>query len=383
MKIVIITSFFPYPAYFGGAFDVLERIKGLKLIGHDIDLICTCKEFPEEKNIDFVKQFINELIIVHRKNKIIDLFRLRPIQVVSRKKLKNIILKNKYDFAILESESVGMILENETLKADKIIVRVHNNESDYFFELAKSTRNYALRIYYYLEALKFKWYSNTVFEKADRLWFISNEEIKNSRAILSLVDKSIHLPASVNDTFINQQLSSKKVLFIGALFMPNNLEAIMWYLKKVHPSLIKDENYKLIIVGSTGDNNPEIYQRIFDHFSNIEVSLNQKELSKYYSESTIFINPMLHGAGVKLKSINAIQNGLVLVSSKTGAEGIGLVKNEMYIEANNSEDFTNTILKIFNMEIEEKQKIVTKAQDFLNQNSYLNILKNEIQDAQK
>ncbi|MDQ1168098.1 glycosyltransferase family 4 protein [Flavobacterium sp. SORGH_AS_0622] len=377
MKILIVASFFPYPPHFGGAFDVLERIKGIKSLGHDIDLVCTCKEFPEEKNVVFLKQFINELIIVPRKNKIINLFSAKPLQVISRKSLKKVALKKNYDYAILEAESVGIILENKYLKASQIVVRVHNNESDYFFQLAKSTKKYIEKLYYYLEGIKYKKYSKAIFEKADRLWFISNEEIKNCHILFR--NKSIYLPASVNEVFVKQELSNKTVLFIGALFMPNNLEAIMWYLQNVH-FLITEKNYKLIIAGSTGDKEPIIFEDIFKKYSNVEVLLNRSDLSSYYSQSTIFINPMLHGAGVKIKSINAIQNGLILISSKIGAEGTGLVKNEMYLEADLPEDFINAILKTFTMNIDTRQKMVDNAQDFLTQNNYLSVLKKEIQD---
>lgn len=382
MKILIVTSFFPYPPHFGGAFDVLERIKGIKSLGHNIDLVCTCKEFPEQKNIDFMKQFINELIIVSRKNKITDLFSSKPLQVVSRSDLKKVSLKKNYDLAILESESVGIILENKSFKTAKTIVRVHNNESDYFFQLAKSAKKYTDKLYYYLEGIKYKTYSKAIFEKADRLWFISNKEINNN-SFKPFLNKSTYLPASVNDAFAKQELSSKTVLFIGALFMPNNVEAIMWYLQNVHSLLVAEKNYKLIIVGSTGDKEPKIFEDKFKSFSNVEVRLNQSDLSNCYSESTIFINPMLHGAGVKLKTINAIQNGLILISSKVGAEGIGLIKEEMYFEANTPEDFSKSIIKVFNMNVDEKQKMARNAQNLLIQNNYLSILKNEIQDENK
>lgn len=382
MKIVVVASFFPYPAYFGGAYDVLERIKGLKHLGHDVDLICTCKEKPDDKNVLFMKQFINELIIVPRKNKLGYIFYSEPLQAVSRKLLKKITLQREYDYAILESESVGKILENNSLKAKNIIIRVHNNEANYFNELSKSTKNFKNKIYYYLESLKFKSYSRNIFKQSDRLWFISNKEINNTKD-LNLSNKSIHLPASVNSKFVKQELSTKNVLYVGALFVPNNMEAIIWYLKNVHSLLLDEHNYKLTIVGSTGEFESETYQKILAGYSNVEIFLNQKDLSNHYSNATVFINPMLHGAGVKLKSINAIQNGLVLVSSKTGAEGIGLIKNEMYLEAMSPNDFVKAILKVFKMKIEDKQEMVGNAQQFLNQNNYLSILKNEFQDEQK
>ena len=382
MKIIVVAGFFPYPAHFGGANDVLERIKGLKLLGHDVDLVCTCKEKPDDVSILFMNQFIDNLIIVPRVNKWIYIFSAKPLQTVSRKSLKNINLKSEYDYAILESESVGKILDNKSFKAKKTIVRVHNNESNYFKELSKSTKNLKSKIYYYVESLKFKIYSKNIFKQCDRLWYISNEEVKKITH-LDLSNKSIHFPASVNGIFIKQKLSVSNVLFIGALFVPNNLEAIVWYLKNVHSLVEKERNYKLIIVGSTGEFEPKKYQEIFSKYSNVEVFLNQKDLSEYYSNATIFINPMLHGTGVKLKSINAIQNGLVLVSSKIGTEGIGLIKDEMYLEANSSSDFINAILKVFDMNIEDRKKIVENSQNFLNQNSYLHTLKNEIRNEYK
>lgn len=380
MKVIIITSFFPYPAYFGGAFDVLERIKGIKSLGHDIDLICTCKESPLKENVEYIKQFVNEIIIVPRKNKISNLLLKKPLQVVSRKSLKSIPLNSIYDFAILESESVGMILENESFKANQIIVRVHNNESNYFYQLAKSSKKYTDKAYYYFEAFKFKLYSETIFKRADKLWFISNKEI-NANPILK--SKSIHLPTAINDGYVEQKLSNKNVLFIGALFMPNNLEAIIWYLKNVHFLLNNEKNYKLIVAGSTGDFESKRYLDIFKNYSNIEVRLNQEDLADCYSESTIFINPMLHGAGVKLKSINAIRNGLLLISSDVGAEGTGLIENEMYLKANSPQDFLNAILKVFDMKIEEKQAMVKSAQEFLNTNNYLSILKKELKNEKE
>ena len=380
MRILVIASFFPYPAHFGGAFDVLERIKEIRSLGHDIDLICTCKEFPDKKNIDFIKQFVNELIIVPRKNRIIDLFLKKPLQVVSRKTLKHISLKKVYDYAVLESEYVGMILENETFKANRIILRVHNNESNYFYQLSESAQKYADKIYYYLEAVKLKSYSKIIKNKADRLWFISNKEVSNEPLFK---EKSIHLPTSINDIFVQQELSNKNVLFIGALFMPNNLEAIVWYLKNVHVSLIENRNYKLIIAGSTGNFEPDFFLKIFKDYSNVEVRLNQKDLSSCYAEATIFINPMLHGAGVKLKSINAIRNGLILISSEIGIEGTGFVKNEMYLKADSPADFSNAILKVFDMDIARKQEIVKRAQDFLSNSNSLSTLKKEFQNEKE
>lgn len=376
-KILIVSGFFPFPSLFGGAYDIFERIKGLKSLGFEIDLICTYKIFPKKEDIDFVKTYVETLFLVERKNRLQDLFNLKPLQVISRNDLKQVVLNKKYNYTILESESVGSILKNKTLRTDEVIVRVHNNESKYFKELAKSTHSVFDKFYYFQESYKFKFFSSYIFSKADRLWFISKEELSQNDLNVLMDQKAIHLPSAINGPFHQQELISKTVLFVGALFMPNNIEGLVWYLDFVHPFLLKEENYKLIIVGSTGEYTDHYFRNKFKQYSNIELFFNAKELDLFYTQSAVFINPMLHGTGVKLKSINAIVNGLPLVATSVGAEGIGLDK-EMYFESNTSEGFVASILNIFNLSSADKQVKVRAAQKYLRNNSYLEILKKEL-----
>lgn len=379
-RILVVTASLPYPAYFGGAFDVLERIKGLKQLGFSIDLVCTYKTNPTEESIEYLKSIVDDLILVNRKNSFYDILDIKPLQVVSRKRLQEVVLQKKYYYTILETEYVGLILKNKTFNSKYIFLRVQNNETVFFNELAKSTKNLFSKLYYLSDALKFKYYSRSLFLKVDKLWYISSDEKKKQ---VEFVNKSIHLPAPINDMFITQTLSNKTVLFVGSMFMKNNIEALEWYLNNIHKRLLNEKDYKLIIVGGTGDISEEIFEKKFRTISNVECFFNVKNLQQYYAESTIFINPMLHGAGVKLKTINAIVNGLLLVSTSIGSEGIGLIENEMYFEANEPNKFYESILTIFGLSDENKKEMVKNAQKLLMDNNYLAILEKELVNDEK
>ncbi|MCS5780713.1 hypothetical protein LNP24_06605 [Klebsiella pneumoniae subsp. pneumoniae] len=44
---------------------------------------------------------------------------------------------------------------------------------------------------------------------------------------------------------------NNRILFVGNLFMPNNVGGIIWYLKNVHADLLDyDKNIKLTIAGN-------------------------------------------------------------------------------------------------------------------------------------
>jgi hypothetical protein len=376
-NVLVVSGFFPYPTFFGGSFDIFGKIVGLTKLGYSIDLVCTYKEKPNPIDIEYVKSIVTDLKLVKRENNFTDLFFFKPFQVTSRQNLKNVELNKPYDFLILESESVGTILDNKGLIANKIFLRVHNNESKYFYQLAKSTKNILKKLYYISDSIKYSFYSKKIYSVADRLWFISNEEINSDNIF---VQKSVHLPSPINDSFSKQGLNNKTALFIGSLFMPNNIEALEWYLNNVHTRFLEDPDYKLIIVGGTGDLGEAYFENKFKKLKKVEYYLNAKDLQPYYALATVFINPMFHGAGVKLKTINALVNGLLLVSTQIGAQGIGLINNEMYINAENANEFYEAINKYSKMDLNSKKQIIESAQNHLEKNNYINVLKRELID---
>jgi hypothetical protein len=94
--------------------------------------------------------------------------------------------------------------------------------------------------------------------------------------------------------------------------------------------------------------------------------------------ASFFVNPMQNGAGVKLKSINAIVNGLLLIATTTGSEGIGLIDEKMFFLANTPSEFRTALINALKSDPNQIVKIIDNAQNFLKSNSYIDILKNEL-----
>ena len=155
-SILVVTSDFIYPPNHGGRVDVWNKILCLRSLGFNIDLIATIKENPSEKNLMIVRSVVDNLILVYRKNKIIDVFSFIPLQIKSRVNLKYINFDKKYDYISLEGTYVVSILENESLKVKHKMLRMQNDEAVYFRQLANSEKTYWKKFYYFTEALKWK-----------------------------------------------------------------------------------------------------------------------------------------------------------------------------------------------------------------------------------
>ncbi|MBP1838711.1 glycosyltransferase [Formosa algae] len=373
-SVLVVSAFFPYPTLFGGAYDIWEKIKGLHRLGLEVHLLFTAKTKPKEVDVFEVEKYVSKLYFVQRKNRIIDLFSQKPLQIMSRKGLESIIINRDFDFILLESEYVSLVLKNKTFNAKKYILRVHNDESKYFNELSKSTSKIFKKAYYFSEEIKFKRLRSSLYNKIDRLWFISLDELER---LGQRKNNAIHLPPPINQKFVNRDLKGRQVLFVGSLYMDNNLEAILWYLKNVHDFVANEFlDYKLIICGSTGDKGEEYFRALFSKYERIDLQLNIKDLEVIYNFSSVFINPMRHGTGVKLKSINAIVNGLPVISTTIGSEGVGLINKEMFFEANTPEEFKINTINL--LKTKDKSITVIKAQEHLRSTNYLTILEKEI-----
>ena len=74
--------------------------------------------------------------------------------------------------------------------------------------------------------------------------------------------------------------------------------------------------------------------------------LSEEELARLYDCSRVSVVPLRYGAGIKGKVLEAMYNGLPVVSTSIGTEGI--VDIEQYIENTDDESsFANKVIEIY------------------------------------
>ena len=365
-KVLLVTSDFVYPPNHGDRVDIWNRVLCLNKMGFKIDLVCTIKEKVSNRYLDIVNKYVNKIILVNRKNKLIDMLCKEPLQLKSREKLKEISLDQFYDYVILQGSYVLPIIQNKTLKYKNIILRMNNDEAVYFKELCKSEKKYWRKLYYYIEAYKFKILDDILIRKIPNIFFVSYDEmIKYKNKYFNI--NAYFMPTAVDMDMKKQSLNNKNVVFIGSLFMVNNKEAIDFYIKKIHPLLSDIKGYTFTIAGNSKGEGIEWIKNISSKYNNINIIDSPEKLDDIYANASIFLNPMLHGAGVKLKTVNAIVNGLPVVSTMIGNQGTGL-KNGKHIYVTNN---VNEYAKYIRILLEDKNKrseLVENGQNYIKKN---------------
>ena len=134
------------------------------------------------------------------------------------------------------------------------------------------------------------------------------------------------------------------ILFIGSYLHPPNVDAVMWLCEEIMPIIWGfDRKITLTLLGSNPTNEVLNLRN-----ENVIVPGFVENVEPYFGSSKVFIAPLRYGAGMKGKVGQSLAFGLPVVTTKIGAEGMGLVNGKNVLIADNCEGISQCLLSIYN-----------------------------------
>ncbi len=365
-NILVVAMDFPYPPGHGSAVDMWTRMLVLKEMGYRVDLLATVNSMPNEELLRTVREHVGNLWIVPRRRALSSALSFLPFQVRSRMDLQNFQLDQRYDAIVLESEYVAAFLKNPAARQATLILRVHNEQVGYFRDLAEGAKSWLMKLYYYSESLKFRFFSTRVMGTCDLLWFISDSErqehVRNTPQDQS---KSYFVPTEVNPATLRPFVASgRTALFIGTLTISHNADAVTWFVEKVHPLLSELEGYAFQVAGRTGGQPIAKLKQLVQQKKNVLLEEDPVVLDGLYQNAAVFVNPVICGAGVRIKLIQALQAGMPVVTTSMGMEGTGLEDSIHLLVADTPQEFAACVRKLM-VDPTLAESLVRNAQVFL------------------
>ena len=196
------------------------------------------------------------------------------------------------------------------------------------------------------QAKKIKAAEDIMYQNADDSLVLSYDELAY---LGKYITKPLHyVPGYFFDVAGNTPVYDNRegLLFVGGFNHPPNKEAMKWFLDEVYPEL-SAHHIGLTIVGSLV---PDFIFRYRDRFRDIKIlsDISAEELDVLYTQSKIAIAPLLSGAGVKGKVIEAMANGVPVVGTSTAFEGMPKNDSFIYKGINTPAAMTAEILRVCN-----------------------------------
>jgi hypothetical protein len=112
---------------------------------------------------------------------------------------------------------------------------------------------------------------------------------------------------------------SGPVTFFGALWREENAKSASWFIREVWPRVIEQQpNAQFIAAGAS----PPADLLELDGRPGVSIRGWVADADLFYAESGVFVAPLLMGAGIKVKVLDAMRHRLPVVATSVGAEGI-------------------------------------------------------------
>ena len=149
------------------------------------------------------------------------------------------------------------------------------------------------------------------------------------------------VPFFENYSAVRRKNINHDIVFYGAMARPENHLSAIWFIDNVMP-LLHDLDVRFVVVG----NRPpaELKERESDR---VIVTGFVESVAPYFGQSMCFAAPLVLGAGIKVKVLEALSSGITVLTNDVGIEGIDMVDGVDYYHCVAPEDYASHIRDIF------------------------------------
>jgi glycosyltransferase involved in cell wall biosynthesis len=151
------------------------------------------------------------------------------------------------------------------------------------------------------------------------------------------VDTDVQLP-------MMRQPEAGHILHLGTMYWPPNIDAVQWFVEQVYP-LVRAERSG-VVFDVVGARPPRSLLDLNQAGQNINVTGYVADPLAYLQQAGVFVVPLRAGGGMRVKILEALAQGLPVVSTSLGCEGIAVEDGRHLLIADTPADFARAVLRV-------------------------------------
>jgi glycosyltransferase involved in cell wall biosynthesis len=364
MKILMLSSTFPYPPTRGGThnrtFNLLKPIAER----HQVTLITQRPDDITDEEVEGLRQWVSELVFFPRPDRdttgiIGKIFRFSqfwwqgiPPNVLYlyspeiQQWVDEAVDSGQFDAITCEHSVNEIYLRPQWRKKLKTIINIHSSiYRTCRNQLETGTSDNELRDRFYLPLLRR--YEQRIMKKFSQVVVTTDEDEQQMRVFAPNADITI-VPNGVDlETFPyrNSDPGGYNLVFVGGLDYFVNIDAACFFSLDILPILQqKYPDLTLTLVGSKPA--PEVLE-LTKKNSAITVTGRVPAIAEYLHKATVAVAPLRTGFGMKIKTLEYLAAGTPVVGSDRGLEGMEINNPLCALRANTVEEFVEAISRLF------------------------------------
>ena len=222
----------------------------------------------------------------------------------------------------------------------KIACRIHNIEHLIWRKLAVNTKNSLKKKYLQLQAKRLQHVELKTLQAVDVLLLL-NEKEGIQLATFGVHTKQYWMPFGITintNNYVNK-IAVNKCYHLASMDWLPNVEALDWFINNVLPKVVINNADFVLHVG--GKNLPAKYLQLVN--KHIVVHANVDDAKMFMQQHGICIVPLLSGAGIRVKILEAMANGAPVVSTTIGAMGLAVQHLQNIYIADEAQQFADAL----------------------------------------
>jgi polysaccharide biosynthesis protein PslH len=193
-----------------------------------------------------------------------------------------------------------------------------------------------------------KKYEGEICLEFDEVLTVSDEDKLSFEEAMGGKKKEIHVIPIAVDTEeiqpIQRDGKASHIVHIGTMYWPPNIDGMMWFLENVLPLIYaRFPGTPCDIIGARPP------QQLIDFgksHPNVNVTGYVVDPTAYLQKAAVMVVPLRAGGGMRVKILNALAQGMPMVSTTLGCEGIQVEHEKHLLIADSPEDFAKETLRL-------------------------------------
>ena len=345
----IISLNVPYPADYGGVFDLFYKLPALQQQGVKIHLHCFEYGRGEQPELNHFCESVD----YYKRETGLSAFSFKYPYIVSSRINEDLLQRLALDDYPIFMEGVHCTypLHDDRFKNRNCFVRLHNVEYIYYKHLSANTSSLFKKVYFTFESSLLKKYEQSIVDKAT-FWGVIEKDDEEYRKLgcKNIEFLSLYLP--------EWEVKGKAgkgnfCLYHGDLSVGENNRAAKWLIKNVFEGL----KISLVIAGK---NPTRELENLVEGQTTICLIANptNDEMQDLIEKAHINIIPSFNNTGIKIKMVNALFNGRHCLVNESTIDGTGL--EDLCYVAEDEKSFRHSVEQLYNQPFGEYDILLRK-----------------------
>lgn len=383
MKILLVSSYLPFPLLNGGNIRLYNLIKELHK-RHQVTLICEIRPNQSQEDVGEVEKICFKVVTVPRKkqwslkNIVTSALSTQPFLITGHtlpemtRAIEKELASAHYDLIHVETFYVMQNLPKTHLP----VVLVEHNIEYLVYKRYTQKASFIFKPFLSIDVKKIRRAEEASWRHATAVVTVSEDERKiinqkNTFVVANGVDTKQFKQKTITKDFVHKD---KTILYIGDYKWLQNRDAVGYIIKEIWPVIKENwkEEYGKVKLWIVGRHMPDGMKKLGEGDSAIAFDDNNpKSTPEIFTEADVLLAPKRVGGGTSYKTLEAMAVGTPVVTNNLGLEGLKIEKVRDILVAQSPKELAeNTISlltdkKKYQQLSQQSRQAIEKTYDWL------------------